>query len=367
MVFSLTPEQAMLQESASRFLGDRYDDAARRRFRAEDAGFSLEIWQEIARLGWLGSGFSEQRGGFGGGPIETMILMEAGGKALMSEPLLGSMVLPGSVLAEAGSYDDLAHLIEGTSLFAVAWDEPEQPSALEPATVAEPCGDGLAIRGEKKLVLGGQIADVLLVTAKLDGRLAILRVRSDVDGVDVRAHRTLDGGKAANVRFDSARIDRSDVLASRNEAPAVVSEMLARAIAAACAESLGAARNLHDRTLDYLKLRVQFGRRIGEFQALQHRMADMFIALEEAQSLSMMATAALEEPKGDQRDRLLSAAKIGVMARAMHIAREAIQLHGGVGMTDELPVGDGYKRIKSLSLMFGDEDFHLDRMNSLAV
>jgi alkylation response protein AidB-like acyl-CoA dehydrogenase len=363
MSLGLTPEQVMLQQAAQRYFADCYDDRARRKRRDMPERFSRETWREMAELGWLGAGFSEEEGGFGGGVIETMILMEEAGSALVQEPLLSSMVVAGRLLAEAEQ--DISSLLSGDEIIVPALTEKDRlfdPFKVE-ATICRAEG-GYVVRGVKNMILDGGAADYFIVTARegdRKGALVLLRLPADAKGVRVLPFPTMDGRSAALLDMENIGVGEEAVIARGAHAERALSAATDHAIVAICAEAVGVSRSLLDRTIDYLKTRCQFGQPIGRFQALQHRAADMFIAHEEARSLALMAAAALALPEVDRRQRL-SAAKVGVMARTLHVGREAIQLHGGVGMTDELPVGDGFKRLKVLSFLFGDEHFHLERM-----
>ncbi len=355
---TFSSEQIMLKDGIARFVAERRGDRARRG--AENAaGFDRDIWREMAELGWLGAGLSEEEGGFGGGPVETMIVMEAAGCGLMPEPLL-SMAFSTRLLVAAGQgAEAVARIVAGEQVAVVALEEAGL-NGVRNRTVLE----AGRLSGKKRLVAYGDAADLFIVSCrKTDGAAALVCIPAEVEGVEIVGYRTIDGRRAADVTFSGAAVPAENVIATGEAADEALAIALDHAIAAACAEAVGVAQFLSDQTLDYLKTRQQFGQPIGRFQALQHRMADVFVALEEARSLALMATLKLSAP-AKQRAHAISAAKIGVMARAVHIGREAIQLHGGVGMTDELPIGAGFKRLKALELTYGSEHHHLDRMAS---
>ena len=312
----------------------------------------------MAELGWLGAGLSEDEGGFGGGPVETMVVMEAAGRGLMQEPLVPVMVHAVRLLLATGQdAETIAPVVSGEEILTVALD------ARSAATVTQR-GDAYELNGAKRLVPFGDTADGFLVAATLDGAPVILRVAANAAGVSTVAYRTLDDRRAADVSFDGTPLTQADILARGSAAAAALASAEAYAAAALCAEATGIAAFLHETTLDYVKTRQQFGKAIGSFQAIQHRLADMFVAVEEARSLAIMATVRLNGSDEASRTHAIAAAKLGVMTRAMHVAREAIQLHGGVGMTEDLPIGAGFRRLKAMSLTYGDESTQLDRMVS---
>jgi alkylation response protein AidB-like acyl-CoA dehydrogenase len=352
--FRLSDEQNMLRDTAARFL-----EGLPTRPLADRA-----LWGTMADMGWLGAGFSESEGGFGGGPAEVGIVMEMAGRVQLRAPLIEAMVLGARVLVQAPNAEALAQVLDGSRL--------ELPALLESGTGHKPLtprtrlsgADGAqTLSGVKFAVPFAAMADGFIVSATdAQGALVLLRIAADADGLSQHARRLMDGTQAADLTFDRVAVCARDIVCRGNAAQTALAEALDHATAALCAEAVGVAGALHDRTLEYLKTRTQFGQPIGAFQALQHRMADLTIALEEARSLAMMANHALSGRAGLERDRLLSAAKQGVCARTMHIGREAIQMHGGIGMTEDLPVGSGFRRLKMLSLGYGDEGWHLDRI-----
>ncbi|WP_342641042.1 acyl-CoA dehydrogenase family protein [Rhodoligotrophos ferricapiens] len=360
MDLSLTPEQKLLQDSVARFAAEHYGKRKRSPSADPSDGFDRETWREIAALGWLGAGLEERNGGFGGGPVETMVIMEGAGKALMSEPLLATMVMATRLLVETGqSADDIAPLLAGDEIITAALAD----RATGTLTLARG-GQGAVLSGREPLMPYGDAADRFILAAKAEeaGETVLISLPAQASGVSRKGFRTLDGWPAAALAFENTPVSEDEILARGQAADRAQSIAADHAIAALCAEAVGIAQGLFDRTLDYLKQREQFGQPIGRFQALQHRMADMFIALEEARSLMIMATMALTGPEGDSRQRTLSAARLGVLSRTLHIGREAIQLHGGMGMTEELPVGAGFRRLKTLDLIFGGEPPHLERV-----
>lgn len=362
MQLTLNSEQAQLRDAIARFIAERYPDSRRRDHADSAEGFGRDAWAQMAGLGWLGAGLSEEEGGYGGGPVEVMVIMEAAGRGLMQEPLLPVMVHSARLLLAAGRGPDaVAGILSGDEIVVVAVDEPGLNGARQ-ATRIEAGGEGYVLAGAKRLVPFGHVADAFLVSCTFQGRPAVVRVPASATGIDAVAYRTIDGRRAADLTFDGVIVPAVDLVATGDAAAGALALAEQHAMAALCAEAVGVAQFLHDTTLDYVRTREQFGQAIGRFQAVQHRMADMFATLEEARSLAVMATVKLASSGPAERAHSVSAAKIGVLARAMHVAREAIQLHGGVGMTEDLPIGAGFRRLKALSLAFGDENHHLDRM-----
>lgn len=359
MNLTLSTEQNQFRDAVARFTADHGIIGALAGEAASTGAFRRDLWTSAAELGWLGAGLSEEEGGFGGGPVETMIVMEEAGRGLLPEPFLPAMIAARLLALTQPGSDLLAAFMAGEELVVPVLDDEHTNGRL----VLSDTGGVNMLSGRKALVIGAGLADHFIVSCTMpDGTAALVLVSADAAGVELNCHRTLDARSAATITFTDVAVPETAILARGDKAGAACATAQAAGLAALCAEATGVADFLFAQTLEYLKTRRQFGQPIGNFQAIQHRMADMFIALEEARSLTIMATLRLISDEADSRDCDLSAAKIGVVARAMHIAREAIQLHGGVGMTQELPIGAGFKRIKSLELMFGDEGHHLDRM-----
>jgi alkylation response protein AidB-like acyl-CoA dehydrogenase len=357
MNLALTPEQSQFKDTADRFIADRCADR-----RQQDSIFSRAVWQEVADLGWLGAGLSEMESGFGGGAVETMLIMEAVGRGLMQAPFLPVMVYAVRLLLAAGQgADSVSGIVAGQNLLTIALDEPGVHRSDDP-TILVSGGDGFFLSGRKRFVPFGAIADGYLVTAKLDHEQAIVRVSSAARGVSATGYRTIDGHGAADISFAETPVPIANLIATGSSAENALASAEQFAIAALCAEAVGIAQFLHESTLDYLKLRKQFGQPIGRFQAIQHRLVDMFVAVEEARSLAIMAAMKVVSGGSAERAHAIAAAKLGVLARAMYVAREAIQLHGGIGMTEDLPLGAGLRRLKALSITYGDEGTQLNRM-----
>lgn len=363
MNLTLSAEQNQFRDAVARFVTDHGVRGSLAGEEASTGAFRRDLWTSAAELGWLGAGLSEEEGGFGGGPVETMIVMEEAGRGLLPEPFLPAIIAARLLAVTQPGSDLLAALVAGEDLIVPVLDDEHANGRI----VLSGDGDAELLSGRKALAIGAGLADHFIVSCTTaDAIPALVVVAADAAGVELNCHKTLDGRSAATITFTNVAVPETAIVARGETAAAACVAAQAAGLAALCAEATGVADFLFAETLEYLKTRSQFGQHIGRFQAIQHRMADMFIALEEARSLTVMATLRLISAEAgnlvENLDCDLSAAKIGVTSRAMHIAREAIQLHGGVGMTQELPIGAGFKRIKALELMFGDEGYHLDRM-----
>jgi pimeloyl-CoA dehydrogenase small subunit len=371
MDFDFTEEQRLLKESVDRFIADRYDFEQRKGFAKNDTGYARENWKQFAELGLLAIPFTEEHGGFGGGPIETMIVMEAFGRGLVLEPYFSTVVLGGGVLRRGGSEaqkDELIPKIASGDL-RLAFAHGERQSRYDLAGVetrAKKSGSGYVLEGEKSLVLNGDSADTLIVSARLSGGqrdrggIGLFLVDGNGKGVSRRGYPTQDGLRAAEISLSGVEVPADRVL-SEDGLP-IIERVVDEAIAALAAEAVGAMAEMHALTVDYLKTRKQFGVAIGAFQALQHRAVDMFVALEQARSMAMFATMMSADDDDDMRSRAMSAAKVQIGRSAKIVGQGAIQLHGGVGMTMELKVGHYFKRATMIDVMFGDADYHLARL-----
>lgn len=333
-------------------------DAARRYFDArgvrEQDGFDREAWSEMARMGWLGAGFPEELGGADGGAAESAVLLEAAGGALRREPLIEQAVLAPSLVAEAAPALAAA-LIGGAAAIAPAWAEAASPPDAPTTWLGE---DG-RLMGQKIGVEAAADADAFVVTARdTSGRFVLVTIARGSPDIRIEPERRVDGRRVATVSFGGAA---AEVLAEGETARRIWDAAFDHTLVALCAEAVGIADALLTRTLDYSRTRRQFGQPLVGFQALQHRFVDAKVALEEARSLTIMAARAQAEG-ARARATASSAAKVGVLKRCMHIAREAIQLHGGIGFTEELPVGAGFRRLKVLDLSYGDQAWHLSRV-----
>jgi pimeloyl-CoA dehydrogenase small subunit len=376
MNFELTDEQRMLSEGLERLLADSYDFAQRSACLAEPEGWSRAQWRRYAEMGLLGLPFATADGGFGGGPAETMIVMEAFGRALVVEPYLTTVLLGGGFLEAAGSHEQRAGLLpriaEGSLLLAFAQAEPHSRYDLEHvATTARKSGDSWVLDGHKSHVLGGDSADKFIVSARIDGAiddregLALFLVDAARDGVSRRSYRLQDHTRAAEIRFEHVRLGPEAVIGKPGDAFGVMTRVVNRAIAAQCCEAVGVMASAHERTLEYLKMRRQFGTTLGSFQALQHRAVDMFVQLELARAMAMYGITSSAGPDLAESSRAASATKVQIGRSARLIGQEAIQLHGGIGMTDAYPVGHYFRRLTMIEMQFGDTQHHLARLAQL--
>jgi alkylation response protein AidB-like acyl-CoA dehydrogenase len=366
MQFEFDDEQLALQESVRRFLTERYSFESRRACLAKPAGSSDEIWRAFAEQGFLSIGLPEAHGGIGGA-TELMLTMEEIGRALVLEPYLSTVALCAPLIADHGTEahqaDLLPRVVSGGLKLALAHGEAEARYGSTVRTEASRAGNSYLLNGAKATVLDGAVADLLLVSAKAGKLLAVFLVDPTAPGVRLVRYRTQDGRSAADVYFNDVKLPASQLLGS-GDATAALERAVQRGIAALCAEAVGAMEATNVATIEYTKSRKQFGQPIGRFQALQHRMADMFVQATQARSMSILATgrcAARESETGDValRSRDVSAAKCYVGKAARFVGQQAVQLHGGMGMADELAVSHYFKRLTMIDMTFGDSTHHL--------
>jgi pimeloyl-CoA dehydrogenase small subunit len=373
MDFDLTEEQRLLQDSVSRLLGDRYSFEARRAYLKEAEGWSTELWSQYAELGLLGLPFSEEFGGFGGTSVEVMLVMQAFGRALAVEPFLPTVVLGGTAIRLAGTdaqkADLLPRIAEGK--LKLAWAHSERQARYDVTdvlTTAKPRGSGWVIDGGKSVVAHGDSADTLLVSARTAGErddpdgISLFLVDAGAQGVARRGYAMRDGSRAAEIALSGVEVSGQDLLGEAGKGLAVIERVMEAGIAATAAEVVGAMETIQSTTLEYLKTREQFGQPIGRNQALQHRAADMFVALEQGRSMAMLAAVSVDEPDRAERARAISMAKVGVGQAGKFVSQQGIQLHGGIGMTEEYSVGHYFRRIMVIEHMFGDTSYHLARL-----
>jgi len=367
----LTEEQELLRGSIQRLLRDQYDFDERRKIVATDEGFSRKRWNAFAELGLFAAPFQESSGGLGGGPLATMIAMQEFGRNLVVEPFFETVVLAGGLIEDAGSPAQreayLPQIMAGGSIWALAWAEGRSRYDFSNvATTARRQGESFILSGTKAAVIGAPWADRLIVSARTSGSprdrsgVSLFVVDRHSPNLHLQGFKTIDGRRAAEVTLINVQVPTSQLLGAEGEGVVVMEACRDRAIAALCAEAVGAMTELNSSTLEYSRTRKQFGVALGTFQVLQHRMVDMFIALEESVSLTqhLNLTLASGEPHGS---KLASGAKSKVGYAARFVAEQAIQLHGGMGMSDELNVGHYFKRIASINVQFGDPTYHLMR------
>ncbi|HEX5476385.1 MAG TPA: acyl-CoA dehydrogenase family protein [Burkholderiales bacterium] len=365
MNFDYNEEQQLLADSVRRYLQKDYDFEARRKVVASQEGWSERAWSTFAEMGLTGLPVSTDYGGFGGGAVDLMGVMEAFGEALVVEPYLAS-VLAARLLAQAGSAEQKQALLpavaEGSLKLAFAHDEPgarHRPGHVN--ATAKKSGGQWILEGEKRGVLGAPAAARLVVSAKSAEGTGLYLV--EAAAVQMKPFRTLDEMRAADIVLRGAKAER---LGATPDSLALIEEATDFATALVCAEAVGAMKFACDTTLEYLKTRKQFGVPIGTFQALQHRMVDMFIAYEQAKSMACLACSKADAAENEtDRKRSVSAAKIKVADNARHISQESVQLHGGMGMSEELKVSHSFRRLTVAAEQFGGADYHLERFASL--
>jgi pimeloyl-CoA dehydrogenase small subunit len=366
MDFDLNDDQRLLKDSVDRLVADRYGFESRKKYGREPDGFSRDMWSQYAELGLLGLPFAEAHGGFGGGPVETMIVMEAYGRGLLLEPFFATVILSGGLIRAAGTPEQQAVMLPliaaGKSM--VAFAHLERASRYDMAdvqTTAVQEGGAWVLNGDKGLVLHGDAADTLLVTARISGKrrdrsgVGLFVVDGTAEGLTRTGYPTQDGQRAAEISL--ANVRATAMLGGPDALPAI-ERVVDEAIAALCAEAVGLMQEMHTTTVDYMKQRKQFGRAIGEFQVLQHRSVDMFVALEQARSMAMYATFMSADPDPVARRRAVSAAKVQIGHSGRLIGEETVQLHGGIAMTMEYKVGHYFKRMTVIEKLFGDTDHH---------
>lgn len=367
MDFDFSDEQKLLKESVEKLLGQHHEFEQRKKYQQLPEGWNAALWARYAEMGLLGLPFTEDDGGFGGGAIETMIVMEAFGRALVLEPFFPTVVLAGALLRHAASSAQRAVLVPaiaaGTLRLAFAQSERQARYDLaDIATTATEDSGQWKISGEKSLVLHGDSADRLIVSARISGGqrdragIGLFLVDASTPGLSRRGYALQDGSRAAEITLADVP---GEPLGEPGLAFPIIERAIDEAIAALCAEAIGVMAVMHETTLDYLKTRKQFGRPIGQFQVLQHRAVDMFVAVEQARSMAFFATVMSREADEAERRRAISAAKVQIGRSGRKVGQEAIQLHGGIGMTMEYKVGHYFKRMTMIEMLFGDADHHL--------
>jgi len=374
MNFELSEEQGLLKRSVDGLLKGAYDFAQRKQYMKEKGGWSKAIWRRMAEQGLLGLPFSEADGGFGAGALEIMIVMSALGSSLVLEPYLPTVVIGGGFLRHGGSAaQKAAHIpsiIDGSQTFAFAQLEKQSRYDLyDVTTTAKRRGRDWIIDGKKFVVINGENADTLVVTARSMGAardktgLAVFLVPANVKGIGRKAYRTQDGVRATDITFTGVEVSADAAIGDPENALPLVERVVDEARSALCAEAVGAMDESLKITVEYLKTRRQFGVLIGSFQSLQHRAADMVIALEQARSMSMFATMATNFDDDAKRSQAVAAAKVQIGRSGKFIGQQSMQLHGGIGMSMEAKIGHYFKRLTMLDQTFGDADYHLSNVS----
>ena len=371
MDFNHTDDRRMLADTLGRFVAEHADPLARASAAQSAPGYDPELWTRFAELGVIGALFAEDDGGFGGSGFDIMVVFEALGAGLVPAPFL-STLLAGRALAAGGCTAQLEALIAGTTVIAFAHQESEAGYELDHvATRATQDGDQWVLSGSKSVIADAEGATALLVSARTSGSVgdrdgvSLFLVPTQSSGLRIRGYPCIDGGRAAELLLDEVRLPATALVGTQGQAAGVITAAVGAGLLALCAEALGVMAVVRDATLDYLRTRVQFGEAIGRNQALQHRMVTLLIEIEQARSAVINAAAALDGPP-DQRERMLSAAKYTIGRTGMLVAEEAIQLHGGIGMTWELPMTHFAKRLMMINHQLGDDDHHLARYAALS-
>lgn len=376
MDFNFTDEQSMLRDTVASYLADHYSFDQRRAMLAKEPHWSPAIWTAFAEeLGILGAPFSEELGGLGGGPVENLVVMQEMGKALVVEPYLGTVVIGGGFLKHsgyAGAEALIGQIIVGEAIFAFAYAEPQgRYNLADLKTTAKKDGAGYVLNGQKAVVIGGAYATHLIVTARTGGGqrdaegISVFIVEKAAAGVTTRDYATVDGFRASEVTLENVHVGADALVGPEGHALPLIEKVVDEAIVATCAEACGVLAKLHEGTLDYTKQRKQFGQPISAFQVLQHRMVDMFIQVEQSVSMTYMATIKLSDDA--ERSKAAAAAKVQIGKACKFVGQNAIQLHGGMGMTDEMAIGHYFKRATMIEAAFGSVDHHLARYEFLSL
>ena len=380
MNFKLSEEQSMLKESVSRFVRERYDFDMRKEVIKTAGGYSPDYWSTFAELGWLSIPFAEKYGGFGGTIEDVAVVMEEMGKGIVVEPYIPTVLMLGQLLSLSRN-DPLKEkyipkIIDGSCLGAFAFLERQASYQFtDIRTTGTQQGGHFIVNGEKAVVFNGGNADVIAITVRSSGEqcdrhgVTVLFLESDTPGIEITSYQMMDGQMAANMVFKDVLVPHNNVLGTVNSGTELVEAMIPLVLLASSAEALGIMTSLNDLTVNYAKTRNQFGAPISSFQALQHRMVDNFMAVEQSRSMLYRGLCAYaDEGAEDQNERLrsLHAMKVVVAKSAKRVGEEAVQIHGGMGMTDDLNIGHYLKRLISIATLFGDADFHQKRFNELS-
>ena len=373
MDFTLSDEQRLLKDSVDRLLTDRYAFDQRKNYLKEPHGWSTALWSQFAELGLLGLPFAEEYGGFGGGAVEIMLVMEAFGRALVAEPYLATVVLGGAAIrlgaTDAQKSAILPAIAEGRMKLAFAHGERQaRYDVTDVMTTAHHGGQGWVLDGAKSVVTHGDCADKLIVSARNAGErdadhgITLFLVDANANGVTRRGYAMRDEQRAAEVSLSSVEVSQDAVLGEVGEGLSIIKRVIEAGIAATAAESVGAMEALHAMTLEYSRTREQFGRPIGTYQVVQHRLAEMLMSLEQGRSMAMLAAMMVDEPDANEREHNIAMAKVGIGQAGRFVSQNAVQLHGGIGMTEELAVGHYFRRCMVIERLFGDTAHYLARL-----
>ena len=375
MNFELSEEQKMIQQSVERFVQENYDLTNRVKISSEDPGYSQDYWTAMAELGWLGLAFSEEDGGFGGNQIDTLVLMEQFGKGLVLEPFLANIVLGGGAIKRGGTpaikESVLPNLIEGNLQLTLAYAEEQSRFDIEDvATVARKDGSNFIINGKKSMVLNAESADKIVVVTRTSGSqvdedgISLFLVDATSKGIERENFPTVDGLRASEITFTDVEVPSGNLIGEKDKGFSILQAVVNDAILALSAEAVGAMEVLYKDTVEYTQQREQFDHPLSDFQVLQHRMVDMFMEYEQCKSLLLRATMeTVQDPILAQRT--VHALKHLIGKSGIFVGESAVQLHGGMGVTEELRIGHFFKRLLVIDSQFGNSDFHLDKFTSL--
>ena len=373
MDFQPSDDQRLLAESVNRLLADTYSFAQRKTYLAQPEGWSPAIWGKFAELGLLGLPFAEEYGGFGGGAQEVMLVMQAFGRVLVLEPFLSTVVLAGTAVRTAGTAEQkraiLPAIAEGTLKLAFAHSERQARYDLtDVVTTAKRSGSGWVLDGSKSVVSHGDSADRLVISARTAGDrydadgITLFLVDASTDGLARRGYNTRDETRAADIALSNVRVSDADVLGAVGQGLAIVETVIEAGIAATAAETVGAMEAMNEMTLEYSKTRVQFGQPIGSYQVVQHRLADMFMTQEQGRSMAMLATMMVDHGDPGERAHNMAMSNVGVAQAGRYVSQSAVQMHGGIGMTEEYAVGHYFRRCMVMERLFGDPAYYLQRL-----
>ena len=373
MDFDLSDEQRLLKDSVDRLMADRYSFAQRKTYLQQPGGWDPALWSQYAELGLLGLPFAEEYGGFGGGAVEIMLVMEAFGRALILEPYLATVVLGGTAVRLGGSEAQksviLPAITGGSLKLAFAHGERQaRYDVTDVMTTAKRNPQGWVLDGAKSVVTHGECADRLVVSARSAGErddragITLFLVDANAAGVARRGYAMRDGQRAAEISLSGVQVGQADVLGEVGDGMALIERVIETGIAATAAESVGAMEALHTMTLEYSRTREQFGKPIGSYQVVQHRLAEMLMSLEQGRSMAMLAAMMVEAADADERAHNIAMAKVGIGQAGRFVSQNAVQLHGGIGMTEELAVGHYFRRCMVIERLFGDTAHYLGRL-----
>ena len=376
MDLSISEEQSAIRDVISRFIENEYDFEKRMSIAEGDSAFDSDVYNFFVEQGFTAIPFSEEDGGLNGGPVETMLIMKEIGRGLVLEPYLENVILAGGVLKRLATDDQkskwLSNIINGELQSTLAFTEPQSRFNLnDVATVAKENGDKVIINGKKSFVLNGKEADIIIVPARTSGSqtetegISLFVVESDLPGISKNNYKSVDGHSASEITFKNVEVNKDNLLGEIGKGYQTLESTIDDATLAVCAEATGIMKSLHDKTVEYSKNRVQFGMPIGGFQALQHRMVDTLMACEETESILLWALTTNQDDSSSLK-KAISGLKYQIGTAGKHVGQEAVQLHGGMGISWELDIAHFFKRLSSIEILFGNADFHMKRFLTLS-